>query len=125
MLLNILNNLKMKYEIQTKEYHWCHREDTMLKSKGKGECLGIHIIVTLNDRYKVSIIQAFDEAIGEFYGPDIWDIAFVDTICGWNLIPYFQTPTREILDTAYICDGYAIEYYIKKFIKDKNIKGDN
>lgn len=121
-LLNKLNERGLKYEIQTKEYHWNHFEDTPLKAKGSGECLGIHIIVTLNDRYKVSIIQAFQEALGEFYGDDIWDIAFVDTVNGdWYLLKVFETGAEGLFSNAQICEGRECIEHIEKFIKDRGL----
>lgn len=124
-LLNELNKNDWNYEILTKEYHWFHSEDTAYKAKGSGECLGIRIIVKLNERYKVSIIQAFNDAVGEFYGDDVYDIAFVDTMnSGWNLMPVFYM-CESYWSTNSICNGKECIKYIKDFLKNKELKTDN
>lgn len=122
-LLNKLNDVGLKYEIHTKEYHWHYFGEESPKATGEfyGECLGIRIIVNLNDRYKVSIIQAFNEATGKFYGDDTWDMAFVDTDLGWHLLKEF-----EICDGYFssndICDGEECIKHIERFIKEKGLE---
>ena len=122
-LLNELNKNDWTYEILTKEYHWFHSKDTAYKAKGSGECLGIRIIVKLNDKYKVSIIQAFNEAVGEFYGDDVYDIAFINTTVGWKLMPVFYT--GEEWSTNSICNGKQCIKYIKDFLKNKKLENNN
>lgn len=118
-LLNSLNEIGLKYEIKPKLYRWHHSEDTPLKAKGEGECLGIRIIVDLNDRYKVDILQAFQDVLGHFYGDDIWDVAFIDTECAsWYLLHVFEDP-NGYFSNAQICDGEECINYIKKFIKER------
>jgi hypothetical protein len=125
-LLNELNKNDWVYEIFTKEYHWFHSEDTAYKAKGSGECLGIRIVVKLNDRYKVSIIQAFNEAIGEFYGDDVYDIAFIDTVGdGWELMPVFYMGEPDLWSTNSICNGEACIKYIKDFLKKEKMEYNN
>lgn len=124
-LLNELNKNDWVYEIFTKEYHWFHSEDTAYKAKGSGECLGIRIIVKLNDKYKVSIIQAFNEAVGEFYGDDVYDIAFVDATVGWKLMPVFYMGESDYRSTNSICNGKQCIKYIKDFLKNKKMEVNN
>ena len=120
-LLNRLNEVGLKYRIETKEYHWCRDYE----KDDSGEYLGFRIIVDISDKYKLDIVLAFNEATGQFYGDDIFDIAFkayyLNDTRYW-LLPEFEEPNGHF-STATICNGYEVVANIFRFMNEHHLEG--
>lgn len=117
MLGELLNGMiinQWEYKIDIKKYHWCKHDDDY---NNIPEFDGIHIWVPINDLFKVSIIQAFNEATGEFYGYDIWEIGLLHRYStdgydcrDWRLIPVYEWD-----DTVHLCEHDEVIEWIKIF----------
>ena len=119
-IFNKIDSLGLDYELDTKDYIWINHEKIGEHYK---HLKGLHILISINDRFTISIIQQQNECTGEFYDDDgkwLWEFAINDN--DFKSLWPLDDPEAAGKVIEFLDEDEVVKFVSKYYLELKNRK---